>query len=895
VLPFIIAGIVSGSVYGLSGVGLVLTYKTSGIFNFAQGALATVAAYAFYYLYVDKGWPWPVAGLISVVLLGAAMGIGFEALARRIARSPLVLRVIATVGIVLVVEAAFTMINGSSTLTVPHFLSTTTIKVLGAYVTYEQIVITAVALGATVLLSLYFRFARMGKAMRAVVDDPDLLGLAGTSPSAVRRWAWVIGCVFAAMSGVLLAPSVPLDASVLTLLIVQAFGAAAIGRFSNLPLTMVGGLAIGIGASLLTEHINTTSLLGGLPPSLPFLVLFAVILVLPRARLSLGQMGLHRAELPWRAPDRVQLAGAAVVAAGLLTVPAWAGFRLSGWTIALTYVILLLSLGLLARTSGQISLCHITFAAIGAVAFSKLTHGAGLPWVPALVMAGLVAVPIGALLAVPAIRQSGLYLALATFGFGLLVQDIFYQSNVMFGVTNIGIPMRVPHLSWLAVGTTTGFYYVVLLITALVAAVVVLLTRSRLGRLLRAMADSPIGLTASGVEVNVTRVIVFCVSAFLAGIAGALSGIVLSTASGSNYPPLMSLTLITLVMISVGGAPWYALVGAIGIGVIPTYVSSANATNWLEIVFGVSAVLVALGLQPRLPAGLRQVLDRWRRAGPVPVPAPAPISLRSLPGASADLEVNDLRVRFGGLVAVDGLDLAAAAGRITGLIGPNGAGKTTAFNACCGLVPTSSGRVRLGARDISGYTPGRRARAGLGRTFQQMELFDSLTVLDNVVMGYEGARAGANPWAHLWSSRADWKTGTRRARAALALCGIADLETAQVGSLSTGHRRLVELARCLAGSFDILLLDEPSSGLDNAETQAFGGILRQVVDERGVGILLVEHDMSLVMDICDDIYVLDFGVPIFHGSPAEVQASEVVRAAYLGSGLEGTDVAAPAS
>jgi branched-subunit amino acid ABC-type transport system permease component len=210
-LPFIIVGIVTGSVYGLAGAGLVLTYKTSGIFNFAQGALATVAAYVFYFLNVDHHVAWPIAALISVVILGAAMGIGFESIARGIARASLAWRIVATIGIVLIVEAAFTIIYGSATLTQPHFLPQSTAAIFGTSVTWEQIIITVISLGSAGALYAFFRFARMGKSMRAVVDDPDLLGLAGTSPDKVRRWAWVIGCVFAAMSGVLLAPSVPLD------------------------------------------------------------------------------------------------------------------------------------------------------------------------------------------------------------------------------------------------------------------------------------------------------------------------------------------------------------------------------------------------------------------------------------------------------------------------------------------------------------------------------------------------------------------------------------------------------------------------------------------------------------------------------------------------------------
>jgi ABC-type branched-subunit amino acid transport system ATPase component len=243
-------------------------------------------------------------------------------------------------------------------------------------------------------------------------------------------------------------------------------------------------------------------------------------------------------------------------------------------------------------------------------------------------------------------------------------------------------------------------------------------------------------------------------------------------------------------------------------------------------------------------------------------------------------------VTFGGLVAVDGLALRAPTGRITGLIGPNGAGKTTTFNACCGLVSAATGVVQLDAKEITRLSPAHRARLGIGRTFQQMELFDSLSVMENVAIGSEASMAGTNPLTQVFSKSSDRASIDAAARAAITLCGIAELADATAGSISTGQRRLVELARCLAGPFRILLLDEPSSGLDRHETEHFGRILQRVVAERDVGILLVEHDMSLVMDICQHIYVLDFGVPIFEGTPLEVAASPLVQAAYLGTDEE---------
>jgi ABC-type branched-subunit amino acid transport system ATPase component len=249
---------------------------------------------------------------------------------------------------------------------------------------------------------------------------------------------------------------------------------------------------------------------------------------------------------------------------------------------------------------------------------------------------------------------------------------------------------------------------------------------------------------------------------------------------------------------------------------------------------------------------------------------------------TAGVDVDGLTVRYGGKTAVDGLTLAAPLGRITGLIGPNGAGKTTTFGAVSGLVPPSAGTVHLFGRDVSRRPAAARARFGLGRTFQRPELCASLSVLDNVALGCESLAAGGNPWRQIVPRRHDTARIREQAGRALDACDITDLAGTPVASLSVGQRRLVELARVHAGGYRMLLLDEPSSGLDPAETERFGAIVRRLVDGSGVGVLLVEHDMSLVMEICDHLYTLDFGRLIHSGTPAETRASAAVRAAYLG-------------
>ena len=893
-LPFVILGITAGSVYGLTGTGLVLTYKTSGIFNFAQGAVATTGAYVFYILHDDVfHLPAVPTALICVFVLGPVLGLGLEAMARRLADSSATMQVVATVGIVLAVQGFFTATFGELARTFPAWLPQHTVDVGGVFVGTDQMIITGIALAATVALFLFFRLTRLGLAMRGVVDNPELLDLGGTSPAAVRRWAWIIGSSFATLAGVLLAPTLNLDATVLTLLVVQAFGAAAIGRFSSLPLTYVGGLVVGIAASIATKYVVTASAaLAGLPASIPFIVLFLVLIFTPRSKLADRRVRRPRPASAYAAPARVQLAGALLAGAVLLVIPhiVNAG-QLPYWSDALTQVILFLSLGLLVRTSGQVSLCQAAFAAIGATTMGHLTAGFGLPWGAALLLAGLAAVPIGAFIAIPAIRLPGVFLALATFGFGVTVEQMGYPLWIMFGSSSLGQAVNRPSFAQ----GDIAYYYLMLGFAVVAGLLVVWLVRSRLGRLLRGLADSPVALATNGTSVVVTRVLVFCIAAFLAAVSGALFGGVVHTVTSGDFTSFSSLTLLALLVMMPGREPWYAFGAGFALIVIPSWISTgATVGDWLNVLFGVAAVQVALGFAPgneRLHRFLDRIGGRKRTVSePAPTAVPAtPAANGKVPAAASStpatpgLDVANVTVRYGGHVAVNDVSLSAPVGRITGLIGPNGAGKTTLFNVASGLVRPAGGTLRLHGADMSSLNPAARARHGLGRTFQKMELFDSLTTRENVSLGWEAAQAGRRPWRHLTETGPERRNRDTAAEQAMALAGITDLAGRPVAALSTGQRRLVELARCLAGQFDVLLLDEPSSGLDGAETERFGAVLNHVVAERGVGILLVEHDMALVMNVCDYVHVLDFGTKIFEGSTAEVSSSGEVRAAYLGT------------
>lgn len=588
VLPFIVVGITTGSVYGLAAMGLVLTYKTSGIFNFAHGAIAAVSAFVYYDMHILRGLPWPVALLIAVVAVPPVIALVMERITRVLAQATVTMKIVATVGVQLAVTGALMAYYGPAG-QFPAFLPVDTVGLFGVQVGIDQLISAGIAAAGALGFFLFFRFSSLGVRMRAVVDDPDLLSLSGASPFAVRSWAWLIGGHFAALSGILLAPQLGLDALLLTLLVVQAYGAAAIGYFSNLPMTYAGGLLVGVLAALATKFVSGSVALAGLPPAVPFLVLFAVLLLAGRRRLV--EVGGHRPPPhhgPLLSPGVTRGVAVAAVTVGLW-IPLMVGPKLPVYADALVFVIIFASLHLLVRTSGQVSLAHAGLVAVGAAAFSRLAVGAGLPWLLAVLLAGAIAAPVGALVAIPAIRLSGLYLALATFGFGLLLEKVFYRTELMFGA-NGSAPAPRPG----GFEDDVSFYYLLLTFAVAVGVLVAALGRSRLGRLLRAMADAPTTLATLGLGVNVTRVTVFTISAFLAGVAGALAAGQVNSASGTGYTSFISLTWLAILIMCSGARSAAPVVAAISLTVIPAYFDNEVLTDWLPVLFGVSAVLVAL-------------------------------------------------------------------------------------------------------------------------------------------------------------------------------------------------------------------------------------------------------------------------------------------------------------
>jgi ABC-type branched-subunit amino acid transport system ATPase component/branched-subunit amino acid ABC-type transport system permease component len=914
-LPFVFIGLATGAVYGMEAIGLVLTYKTSGIFNFAQGSTSSVGVFVFYFLNVQHHIPWPLTALIVLFVVGPLCGLLLERVGRFVEPCSDVLKVTAMIGIVLVVISIGNIWYPNQA-SFPVLLPSSTFRFLGAYVSWSDLITAGISLVCAAALYYFLTYRRTGVAMRGTVDDPQLLAYAGTSPVRVRRLAWVISAVFAVLAGLLIAPNQSVDGMTLTLLLIQAFGAAAVGFFQSLPLAYVGGLGLGVASSLVTKFSSSSTTLDTLPIAVPFLLLFVALYVAPKGKLSSRRFQRPRAFIPeWHAPWRMRIIFGVLAVGAFAAVPSFVGSNLPDYTVWLAYIILFLSLGLLIRNSAQVSLCQYGFAAIGAVTVAHLTTGFHVPWLLALLLSGLIVVPFGVLLAVPATRLPGVFLALITLAFGVLLEQVGYNYRFMFGAATGSVLATQPGLTigpW-NMGSPKGYYYLCLLITVMIAVVVTVLLGGRLGRLMSGLSESPLVLETSGTSVARLRVLTFCISSFMAGIAGALMASDFHNASEGTFPSFNSLTLAAIMVLILMGVPWYAVMAGASLAIIPAYLTFPQLTNYLNLIFGVSAVLAPLTIgryngapefNRRWIEGLDRLLfKRWAKQlrevgaeGPLLAAGDGKTDDAMLIRHPADqlaaetdgerrqggLIVRDLSVRYGGVRAVDGVSLEAPAGRVTGLIGPNGAGKTSLFNACCGLVKIEGGEIVLHGENVTSLSSATRAQRGLGRTFQRPDILPNLNVSENISIGLEASLAGTNVVRQVFPGGAERARVDESVREAANVVGVTDLLDLKAGDLTAGQQRLVELARVIGAPVDIILLDEPSAGLSGREVENLVEILKRVVMDLGLGLLLVEHDMSMVRNVCDYLYVLDFGRLIFEGSVADTLESDAVKTAYLG-------------
>jgi ABC-type branched-subunit amino acid transport system ATPase component/ABC-type branched-subunit amino acid transport system permease subunit len=573
---------------------------------------------------------------------------------------------------------------------------------------------------------------------------------------------------------------------------------------------------------------------------------------------------------------RAALAAILIAAAGLLILRGNGYLIFIIVTVGLTAIVGT-GLNVLLGLNGQISLGHVAFYAIGAYTVGLATTALDWSFWPALAAATVVAGLAGTALAVPALRVRGPYLAMVTIAFAFVVEQGAAEWKGLTGGWNglAGIPG--PSLLGTDIGER-GIAWLTLALTVAAIAAYARLSDSLWGDAMRAVRDSESASVSIGLNPTLIRTTAFGISAAAAGLAGGVYASISNFISPESFPFFQSILFLLVVMLGGADRVLGPLVGALVVVLLPELLSGLGG---YRLLFVGALMLLVLRLAPGGLVGLAAQLFP-RPASHTPPRAKRDVTLFLATDAGArGVHVRDLAVSFGGVRAVRDLSFDAAAGSITSVIGPNGAGKSTALNAICGFYKPDSGTVRLGEKIISALRPHLIPRAGIARTYQTSQLFESISVIDNVVLALRRGRLNT---LAMFVSKRD-ATTRAIAESLLAFVGYSGAIEAQAGALSHVDKRLVEIARALAIRPAVLALDEPAAGLDAKDTAAIGDLLRRLA-ALGIAVILVEHDMELVMSISSHVVVLDAGAKIAEGAPQDVAANPVVREAYLGPGGE---------
>lgn len=565
-------GLVVGSIYALTAFGLVLTYRTSGVFNFAHGAVGMFFAHVFFQLtqggrlnlvvsVYDQRWslPAPVALVVVVGVLAPMVGWALDvALFRRLRPAGSLVKIVATIGLLVALQGVVGVVWVESALTPRSIFPEAILSVGGFRATLEELATVAIAVGLCAALLVFLRTSPLGVRMRAVVDRPELAELVGVDSARVSAVAWAIGSGFAALAGILLVPFFgSLDPLSLTLLVVVAAAAAVVGRLESLPLTLAGGFGIAV-AQFLVQHYTSTEVARQLQPAIPFLVLFLVLMLPVRFR-EISEGRAPPAGSPPPARDgraraaKALLVGAALVLPAVVLSPDWQ-FDLA--TVP-PMALLFLSLVLLSGYAGQISLSQASFAGFGAFVAAHLVAGQGWPFLAAAAVGGLAAVPLGGLIAARAARLPPLFLGFATLAFGAVMDQVAFTSPSFSGGL-AGIFFERPSF----LQSPRAYYLFGLAVFGAFAVLVTNLRRGRTGLALAAMRDSPAGLASVGVSTARLQFVAFCLSAFMAGVAGAMLAAATEAATPFSYFSLQSLVILALAVIGGIGRWTGALVGA---------------------------------------------------------------------------------------------------------------------------------------------------------------------------------------------------------------------------------------------------------------------------------------------------------------------------------------------
>lgn len=891
ILRFALLGLGVGAVYVLLGQGLVLVYRGSGVVNFAHGGLALLGAFVYFELTSEQGWStWPAvaAALALNALLGALVHL---MIMRPLRTSTPLARVIATLGVLIVLQASVSIRYGVEPRSVPGILPEDHVRLLGVTLTSDRLWLLGIAVLITALLWGVSRYTVFGLAAEAVAENRRAAAALGWSPDLVATVNWSVGGALAALAGILVVPLTGLQVTTLTGLVIAAMAAALLASFRSYWLVLLGGLGLGIAQSEISRYTE----IQGLTTAVPFLVIMVVMVVRGRG-LPLRDTVLERRPEVGTGRIRPAIVIPLVVVVALLAVGVLSDDLNRVLTVTSVVSAMLLSIVVLTGYAGQLSLAQFTFGGVGAWFAGRSVAALGWPFEIALLAGIAGAMGIGLVFALPALRTRGVNLAVVTLGLGASVQALWLSNSEYTGGaagTVVG-PQTFFGISIDPLVHPSRFAVFCLLMMTLVALAVANLRRSGSGRRMLAVRTNERAAASLGVNVFTTKLHAFVVSAGIAGLAGTLLAFTgYAITYETTFEPFQSITAVTLVVLGgvgfVAGPVLGSTLAPGGLGSLITDSLDGVDPAWLVLVGGVAFILILLQDPNGMVSGnlhaIAKLRARRNREREAPVSSAGPTLGSALievaePVArpSAVLEVAGLTVRYGNVTAVRDVHLEVRPGEVHGLIGANGAGKTSVIDAITGFA-RASGTVTLDGRRLDRSSANSRARAGLSRSFQSLELFDDMTVAENLL-------TAAHDRSRLDAVRdLVWPRTQRLQPAAIAALRELDLVDdlgRRPDALPFGRRRLVAIARALASGPVILLLDEPAAGLDEHETAELTGLIRRLAVDWGLGVLLVEHDMSLVMAACDRVTVLDFGAVIASGTPEQVSRDDAVRRAYLG-------------
>lgn len=928
-------GMVGGLVIGLLAMGVVLVYRSTRVINFAVGNMGLVGASLLSLLVINYGVPFWLAA-IGALVVGTLFGVLVDVIViRRLFKAPRVIVLVATIGVSGLALAIVTAYPELDSFNVRYPAPTDSVlNVAGIRIVGPQLSVLVVVPLVAIALGWLLNHTLIGRTVKASAENQDLARLQGINPKIVSTVVWAIAGFVATLTMILVAAQSGSASDLVNLgpsTLVRALLAAVIAGMFSFPRAMLAGVVIGVVQSVINFNYFDEP---GLIDALLFVAVLVAVALHSRGRggeetqtfsfaPKIREIPEQLREVWWVRRLNVLSSGALLSIAVLVPLFVTQPSKNLLYATICCFAIAALSLTVLTGWAGQLSLGQMAFAGIGALLAAALTRGldldlgvvhlelAGIPFALSLVIAAVVTAGLAAIIGVGALRLRGLLLAVSTFSFALTAQLYLYRQPVLSGGSSTSVAFPRGTLFGLDLSSQRTYYYVVLVVLIVLVAFVARLRHTGIGRSTIAVRDNADSAGAYTVGAASTKLRAFAIAGGIAGLGGALlAGAVESIPFTDRYFLVGdSLLLVSIVVIGGIVSPMGAVIGALWVVGLPTFFSESTVVPLLVSNVGLLLLLLYF------PGGLVQIgysardgLLAWaaRRVPDTPtirrVATPPVLQHHdrpSVPSGVPALEVVDVRVFFGGIAAVDGASLQVPSNEIVGLIGTNGAGKSTLMNAIGGFA-RASGTIRLHGNDVSRSSPVRRARAGLGRTFQAARLFPELTVLETVEVALEARGRTGFVSTALLLPRASARERARRSDAddLIGFLGLGRYTDSRISDLSTGTRRLVELAGLLALDARVLCLDEPTAGVAQRETEAFGPLLQEVRRELGAAMLVIEHDMPLIMGISDRVYCLEIGKVIAEGLPDEVRYDVKVVASYLGTderAIARSGVVAPAT